>query len=218
MMQLSKMSRTVLLAALGLAFLAVTTDAACPKIPLVKNFNVDKFMGVWYEIQAQPSIFQSIKKCFRSEYKRNGDTIVVSSKGLNNGNRPASSISRMTLTSTPAKMLTDFVSGFTVPYEVVDTDYTSYACVHSCLSFGPITNDFFFIYSRERTLSRKKVEHCKSLVRNYPQVRLSQLRSTPQNGCWKKLADINTTYFYHFYYLDEEKIIQILFYIHFRLQ
>lgn len=183
MQLLSEMSRSTALLALGLAFLAVSIDAACPNVPLVKNFNVDKFMGVWYEIQAQPSIFQSIKKCFRSEYKKNGDTVVVSSKGLNNDNRPATSISRMTITSTPARMMTDFVSGFTVPYEVVDTDYTSYACVHSCLSFGPITNDYFFIYSRGRTLSKKKVEHCKNLVRAYPQVRLSELKSTPQAGC-----------------------------------
>ncbi|CAL4260126.1 unnamed protein product, partial [Meganyctiphanes norvegica] len=95
----------------ALAFLVAAADAACPRVTLMNNFQTDKFMGSWYEIQAQSSIFQSIKSCLKSDYTRNGDTVVVSSKGKNSDGETATKISRMTISSNPARMMTDFIAG-----------------------------------------------------------------------------------------------------------
>ncbi|CAL4150676.1 unnamed protein product [Meganyctiphanes norvegica] len=167
----------------ALAFLVVVADAACPRVQLMANFNTQKFLGVWYEIQAQPSEYQNIKACLKSNYARNGNTVVVSSQGLNSIGRPTTASSRMSVTRNPARMMTNFIPGFSPPYEVLDTDYSSYACVHSCLSFGPITNDFVFVYSRKRTLSPAAVNHCKSLFSRYKGVNVSALKNTPQGNC-----------------------------------
>jgi len=166
-----------------LAFLVAAADAVCPRVQLMQNFNPQQFMGIWYEIQAQPSQYQEIKACLKSQYSINGNKVVVQSEGLNKSGRYTQKVSRMSFTNNPAKMLTDFIPGFSPPYEVLATDYRSYACVHSCLSVGPVTNDFVFIYSRKRTLSQDKINGCRNLFSKYRGVNIRALKNTPQANC-----------------------------------
>jgi len=175
------------LAVVALALLVAAADAVCPRVQLMPNFSTRKFMGVWYEIQAQPNEFQEVKACLKSDYRTNGEIVAVSTQGLNSRGQPVTKTSRMTISSNPARMITDFIPRLSPPFEVLSTDYTTYACVHSCLSVGPVTNDFVFILSRRRTLSQDIINGCRSLFGRYKGVNLAKLKNTPQSGCrWKK--------------------------------
>jgi len=177
--------------ALCLTILAITAEGQqnrpgqdkCPQVNVMQNFDVNQFMGVWYEIQAQPNEWQKIKSCLASQYIRQGDIINIQSKGLNSQGRPTTNQSKMKITNNPARMITDFVPGLSPPYEVLDTDYRTYACVHSCLTVGPVTNNFVFIYSRRRRLSQEKINYCKNLFARYQGTKVSQLRPSQSGRC-----------------------------------
>lgn len=156
-------------------------EGACPDVDLAPDFNTEQFLGEWYEIQAQASIFQSIKSCLKSNYSREEDgSIIVQSWGLGSSGEPVTTSTSMTISENPARMITNFVPGINPPYEVLSTDYTSYACVHSCVSLGPVMNDFVFIYSREKTLDERKIELCRSIFSKYDTTNVDDLISTPQ--------------------------------------
>ncbi|CAL4127195.1 unnamed protein product, partial [Meganyctiphanes norvegica] len=155
---------------------------ACPDVELAADFKTEQYLGVWYEIQGIPSMFQSIKSCFKSTYSLTEDgSIFVESKGLGSGGEPDSTSIKMSISENPARMITDFLSKqINPPYEVLSTDYSSYACVHSCVSVGPITNDFVFIYSREKTLEQDKIDLCRDIFAKYEGTDINGLVSTPQ--------------------------------------
>ncbi|XP_071518773.1 crustacyanin-A2 subunit-like isoform X2 [Panulirus ornatus] len=141
--------------------------ASCPKLELKKDFSLDKYMGVWYEIQAQESIFQRVKSCLSSDYQREGEVIKVTSQGLDSSGKPAETRStlRVVQPDNPAHMVTDFVMGIDPPFDIVDTDYVTFSCAHSCVSIMGIKTEFVFIYSRNRTLDTVNVEHCHKIFK-----------------------------------------------------
>jgi len=163
---------------------ATLSKKKCPDVKLYSNFDPNKFMGVWYEIQSVPSFFFELKSCTKSNYNRTSpETVEIVSNGLDKGGLAATSSSKMTITNDTARMLTEFMEGITPPYQVLDTDYTSYACIHSCLAFGPIKNEFVWVYSRQRTLEEAKVTKCRNIFAQYESVDIQNLINTPQEGC-----------------------------------
>ena len=46
-------------------------------------------------------------------------------------------------------MLVDFPDTFAAPYVVLDTDYTTYSCVYSCIGWDAYKSEFGFTFSRQ---------------------------------------------------------------------
>ncbi|CAL4215700.1 unnamed protein product [Meganyctiphanes norvegica] len=167
------------------AVASTSRKSSCPDVQLHSNFETSKYMGVWYEIQAMPSFFWTIKSCTKANYNQTSPEVVeIESKGFDEAGDNATSSSKMTISKeSTARMLTEFMQGITPPYQVLDTDYTSYACIHSCLAFGPIKNEFVWVYSRERTLEEAKVSKCRTIFSQYESVDIQALTNTPQDNC-----------------------------------
>ncbi|XP_069165995.1 crustacyanin-A1 subunit [Procambarus clarkii] len=168
-----------------LAWLSVGTQAAsCPILKLKQQFSIDKYMGVWYEIQAQPSIFQTIKSCLSSTYTWDGKDVQVYSEGLDSKGAPVLTKSTLKIVDpqNPAHMITNFVPGVQPPFDIVDTDYLTFSCAHSCLSVVGIKTEFVFVYARNRSLSQDIIQHCRAIFKSYD-IDVSTLVSTPQDGC-----------------------------------
>jgi len=182
-----------------LALLAVTVYGSCPDVSLVKSFDTKKYMGTWYEIQAQDSSFRTVTSCGKSEYSLINNEVHVVTQGENNSGGQEKDKTKMSISEDPARMFTSVRALFitvNAPYEVLDTDYTSYSCVHFCLSYGIIgTYDYLWIYSRNRTPDRSKLNAYRSLFSQYSGTDVSTLKDTPQVGCWNLVIEkIFSTY------------------------
>ncbi|XP_063598623.1 crustacyanin-A2 subunit-like [Penaeus indicus] len=57
------------------------------------------------------------------------------------------------------QMLIDFSSVFAAPYEVIEIDYDSYACVYSCTDTDKYKSEFGFVFSRTPQNSVYHVPH-----------------------------------------------------------
>nr|XP_027216267.1 apolipoprotein D-like [Penaeus vannamei] len=162
--------------------------ASCPNLQLMKNFSVDKFLGVWYMVQAEDNIFQTLKSCLASTFTLLAENkIEVNSKGLDSSGAPATTQSTMEVDpENPAHMVTDFVPRsippVKPPFDILDTDYANYACVHSCISVVGFKTEFIFVYARNRTLETKLVEHCRKLFESNG-LSTTNLVDVPQSNC-----------------------------------
>ncbi|XP_047501014.1 apolipoprotein D-like [Penaeus chinensis] len=178
------MNATKLVQALMFLWAVGAEGASCPNLQLQQNFMVDEFLGVWYMVQAEDNIFQTLKSCLASTFTLLAENkIQVDSKGLDSSGAPATTQSVMEADpQNPAHMVTDFVPGVKPPFDILDTDYTNYACVHSCISVVGFKTEFVFIYARNRTLESKLVEHCRKLFESNG-ITTTNLVDVPQSNC-----------------------------------
>ncbi|KAK9873424.1 hypothetical protein WA026_022488 [Henosepilachna vigintioctopunctata] len=113
----------------------------CPCVSVQQNFDVKKFMGVWF-LQAQyPEIWGAKSRCYKDELtlKDNNTIELVTSKIHEKSGKEH----KETVTLTPAGETNEKEAKFEVniptikmdppfPFWIVSTDYNSYAIVWSC--------------------------------------------------------------------------------------
>jgi len=156
----------------------------CPNAELKQNFDIDRFLGVWYEIQSQESPLQKIKTCHKSTYYRTDSGVQVKSQGLDKHKKYISTLTNLTFTENPAVFTTDFIGeDIPVPLEVVDTDYESYACIHSCVAVASIVEDMIFVYARKRRVTLNLINNCLKLYYEYPGMAPWDMFIIPQYNC-----------------------------------
>nr|XP_023016063.1 uncharacterized protein LOC111505480 [Leptinotarsa decemlineata] len=115
----------------------------CPDIKTVQSFDVERYLGKWYEAERYFAVFEFGGKCVTADYEvsPNGAVNVVNQQistftGIHSsieGN--ANQISR----TEEAKLTVNFPSlpvNFDAPYWIIGTDYDNYSVVWSCNDFG----------------------------------------------------------------------------------
>ncbi|XP_070560544.1 apolipoprotein D-like [Ptychodera flava] len=129
----------------------------CKKIGVKEDFDLDQYLGTWYEIQKIPAGFERGLKCGTAHYelKSNGH-IKVWNRGIkvssNAANDDVVGDADTPNPNQPAKLKVKFSRWQPRGnYWVVDTDYTSYAVVYSCTSFfGLVRMEYAWVLARER--------------------------------------------------------------------
>lgn len=168
----------LLLAVSAYSAQAVFSSGKCLEIPAISNFEVNSYIGNWYEIRRLNSVFERQLKCGRAIYQiESSNSISVENNGINAiTGEIASVVGHATFSDTSAKnkltlMLPVEVAGVTIfenegEYSVWDTDYDSYALIYSCKTIIPglVKAETSWILSRERTLSDEKIRYLSSVL------------------------------------------------------
>ncbi|XP_069161768.1 crustacyanin-C1 subunit-like [Procambarus clarkii] len=139
------------------------------------------YAGVWYEFALTNNPYQLINKCVRNEYFFDGNQFEVKSTGLNGYGKLVKRNGRVYPNPFGEPHLTiDYENSFAAPYVILDTDYSNFACLYSCMSFNNLYySDFAFIFSRSPSLDDKFVKHCEAVFRNL-KVDTSRFQQTVQ--------------------------------------
>ncbi|CAG5005077.1 unnamed protein product [Parnassius apollo] len=107
-------------------------------IPVVTNFSLSQYLGLWHDIESYPNVFQ-FGTCSNAYYTLNGTVVdVYNTQVVNQSLATIDGVA--TLVSDPensAKIVVTFpIAGTNLTtstdYWVLSTDYTSYALVYSC--------------------------------------------------------------------------------------
>ncbi|XP_045447234.1 apolipoprotein D-like [Melitaea cinxia] len=130
---------------------------SCPDVAAMENFNANRYLGKWYEIEKYFAAFELGGKCITAEYglKDNG-VISVVNKQLSSFTGMKSQIEGEAIQvsrSDEGKLAVRFPSlpvNIAAPYWVADTDYDNYSLVWSCYEFGVFHTRNAWILTRQR--------------------------------------------------------------------
>ncbi|XP_063710025.1 apolipoprotein D-like [Culicoides brevitarsis] len=151
---------------------ALRLDGQCEKNrPVLENFKVNDYLGVWYEQERYEADFQVEFDCVTATYSLNDNATVkvVNENLLINGVLRPTSIEAWAAVSFPdeeplqAKLNVSFFGAENnrVNYQVMDTDYVTYSLVWNCNQLTENTKEeFLWVLSRKPVLSPRpaKVE------------------------------------------------------------
>ena len=154
----------------------------CPDVS-PQSFDAAKFSGEWYRIGGIPTSDEKAVNCTRYNYQNTPEGFEISSSGVDADGAP------VTQQNTLSFAVDDTVGIFNTIIRdhleeslyILNTDYSSFACLYSCYQFRKTHKaQFAWIYSRETTLPREKIALCQREFREKGTVKVNKLRGTYQ--------------------------------------
>ncbi|XP_034718539.1 apolipoprotein Db [Etheostoma cragini] len=157
----------------------------CPTPKVQPNFNLQQYLGRWYEIEKLPASFEK-GTCIEANYsiRKDGTIKVLNSQFYKGKVSVAEGTAVIPDLREPAKLGVSF-SYFTpyAPYWILSTDYTGTSIVYSCTSILNIFHiDYAWILGRSRFLPQQNVSYAKKLLVNEG-IDLFRMKATNQTGC-----------------------------------
>ncbi|XP_076350251.1 apolipoprotein D-like [Tachypleus tridentatus] len=174
----------------GLCKSQYLAPGSCSRPEVVKNLNLNKFLGKWYEIQKTYTFFERNLRCVNAEYNNLGKGKILVKRTGTDKSGVSKSIGGQAIVpklSEPAKMIIKFQVAPLIPvnYWILDTDYNRYAVVWSCFNIGPfglLHSEKLWILSREKYLTAGLLDAIyKNLQRKG--IVLNSLRTINQQDC-----------------------------------
>ncbi|SPP79950.1 apolipoprotein D isoform X2 [Drosophila guanche] len=180
-----------------LAHAQVPFPGKCPEVKVMEDFDVEAYLGIWYEYSKYPFAFEIGKKCIYANYSIiNNETLSVVNGGINRLTGNPSSISGTAKVLGPARLAVAFFPGqqTTKPnYMVLGTDYESFSVVYSCTNVISLANiKFAWILTREREPTAATIAAAKEILADN-KISESFFIDTQQSNCPK--LDSNGTDF-----------------------
>ncbi|ENN73365.1 apolipoprotein D [Dendroctonus ponderosae] len=137
----------------------------CPRLGYMPQFNISRFSGKWYEIERSFYLMELVASCVSVEVEQKRPDqleVYVSSRSRVSG---IFSISEGTATPTKRdaslllyrvssrlpKLLNRYLPGAGY-YQVLSTDYTSYALLYSCSNFHLFHTDLIWVWARSKEI------------------------------------------------------------------
>lgn len=157
----------------------------CPTPKVQPNFNLEQYLGRWYEIEKLPASFER-GKCIEANYsiRKDGTIRVLNSQFYKDKVRVAEGTAIVQDPGEPSRLGVSF-SYFTPysPYWVLTTDYTSLSVVYSCTDILRIFRiEYAWILGRSRFLPPETVRYAKNLLTSEG-IDLFRMKVTDQTGC-----------------------------------
>ncbi|XP_033226090.1 apolipoprotein D-like [Belonocnema kinseyi] len=162
---------------------------SCPKVDVVQNFDVSKYLGVWYEVQKYFAVFEFGGKCITANYTQKSDgSVNVLNRQINVLTGKPSTIegsAKLAGSTNEGKLSVVFPSvpgQIPAPYWILDTDYENYAVVFSCTDVTLFHAKIIWILTRKQDPSKEVLEKAYSVL-DKNQLSRSPLMKTIQKNC-----------------------------------
>ncbi|KAM6223936.1 apolipoprotein D [Rhynchocyon petersi] len=158
----------------------------CPDPPVQENFDLNKYLGSWYEIEKIPNTFEN-GRCIQANYSlmENGHIKVINQELRYDGTlNQIEGEATLTNLTEPAKLGVKFFWLMpSAPYWVLATDYENYGLVYSCTSFiGLFHLEFAWILAREPQLPQETVGYLKDILTSN-NIAVDKMTITDQVNC-----------------------------------
>lgn len=146
------------------------------------DFDPIKFSGRWYTVLWVPNEYIPLEACINANYTMHGDHMICQEKGLDYYGEKVSRQTILDFVEDPTSTFHALGEGLrpTAPMSVISTDYTTYACVYSCMKTFSMRAEFAWILSRHPRLDRKSVNLCKDALTEHSDFDMEKLEFVQQ--------------------------------------
>ncbi|XP_046880088.1 apolipoprotein D-like [Hypomesus transpacificus] len=158
----------------------------CLTPELQKDFDINKYLGQWYEIEKLPAVFEK-GTCNQAKYSLldDGTVQVRNAELLANGKiNSIEGVAKVKDSIQSAILKVKFFKGVPdAPYWVLSTDYVSHALVYSCIGYLRLFHiDFAWVLARNRTLPDDVISQLHDALA-VAGVNINRLTFSNQTGC-----------------------------------
>ncbi|XP_058455120.1 apolipoprotein D-like [Malaya genurostris] len=155
----------------------VISSGECPEHPVVQNFNVQSYVGRWYEISRYETSTQRGGECVEVSYTQTSDTsLSLENRLVVPPNTEFEVVNGQSFVSFPnespvqGRMNISFgaMPPTSVNYWVLDTDYTSFSFVWNCFAVSEtLKGENFWLMSRTVELPASAQSRVDELINLY---------------------------------------------------
>jgi apolipoprotein D and lipocalin family protein len=169
------------------SFGQIVLPGNCPSYQAIKNLNVERYLGKWYEIQRYENWFSLNAECVAAEYSLNEDgSVRVFNSQKKNGEFDG--IVGQAVVSYPEQQPLEGKLNVTFAgepnrsnYWILDTDYDNYSIVWSCGGAGALVRaEFAWILARKPYIDGEVLDKVNANIDKY--LKKDKLRKTNQNA------------------------------------
>ncbi|XP_058799297.1 apolipoprotein D-like [Phymastichus coffea] len=148
----------------------------CPEYQPKENFTMERFAGVWYEAERYFQLTEVASRCVRSNYTLGPDKLFhvtneVTSRFTGIKRVLEGVIRKSPLKTEEGKLHVKYTTVPLIPletqYNVLDTDYDSYAVLWSCSGIGPVHAQNAWIMTRSRNPSIEIMQKAYAVLQKY---------------------------------------------------
>ncbi|XP_042877763.1 crustacyanin-A2 subunit-like [Penaeus japonicus] len=163
---------TVALCALGCAMALPTPDFSyvregqCLAMASSGPLNYEMFTGRWVEAASRPNIFRRERQCRDFHFIiTEADTPLRVTSGMDKDNKLTEVITELVPKAAPSTFDVQIEGFSTSDLVVVDTDYTSFACLYQCQQATPDRKvEWAFIYARDLSQADVALKRCNKVL------------------------------------------------------
>lgn len=141
-------------------------SGTCSQVSQQENFDINKFMGTWYPVLLVPNEFIAAKHCIAYNYTLHGShQVTFAETGVDENRAPTARQLILDICEDEECTFITQGAGFrpTIHSTILATDYTTFACMYSCLQRFTFKGEFGWVLSREPRQQRSKVEKCQAI-------------------------------------------------------
>ncbi|XP_013170971.1 PREDICTED: lopap-like isoform X1 [Papilio xuthus] len=157
----------------------------CIEVETVKFFDIEKFLGLWYEIERFPTSYEEFGQCAYKRFQACGRRIEIEHGFIKND---ILYIVHVNSTYAPGndaifKFKKNNIDSLGIPMSILATDYTNYAVVYGCKNNDTIDIKYIsaWILSREKELSPEILETAHRELNKIPYASTVYLKPVLQN-------------------------------------
>ncbi|XP_076663722.1 uncharacterized protein LOC143366491 [Andrena cerasifolii] len=179
----------LILSALAVARAQVPSLGFCPDYVPMANFNMEKFMGVWYEAERYFQLTEVVSRCVMANYTHGPDGKFRVSNEVTNRFTGIKRVVEGEIKKAASKAEEGkLVVKYTIPltpetkYSVLETDYDTYAVLWSCSGIGPFHTQNAWIMTRARLAPGAIVQKAYAVLDKYKISRTFFVK-TDQDDC-----------------------------------
>ncbi|XP_063548914.1 uncharacterized protein LOC134756051 [Cydia strobilella] len=151
------MWRLCVLALIATASAQIPSLGWCPDYQPMANFNMNRFLGTWYEAERYFTVSELGSRCVTTKYEQTPEGRILVSNEITNSltgmKRVMDGHLQVIGREGEGRIIVKY-SSLPVPYDnefsILDTDYDNYAVMWSCSGIGPVHTQNAWVLTRDR--------------------------------------------------------------------
>ncbi|XP_045775390.1 apolipoprotein D-like [Maniola jurtina] len=152
-----KMLRLSVLLLVATASAQIPSLGWCPDYQPMANFNVNRFLGTWYEAERFFTVSELGSRCVTTKYESTPEGRILVNNEITNAltglKRVMGGSLQMIGREGEGRLIIKYSTlpnSYDNEYSILDTDYESYAVMWSCSGIGPVHIQNAWILTRDR--------------------------------------------------------------------